>query len=649
MADTAQLQRALIRAHEAGDAEGARALANALKAAQAPADTRPTDRGFGAAVAQGGTFGFADELRGALGAGLDVLGGLASPSQFGERYRDIRDQERAAYARYEEENPGSAMAGELLGGFGTGLVGGARAAGTQVGRKLAANIAARPVGQRAAIAAGAGAAGGAAGGALTGAGEAETLADVPGQAASSAAVGGLLGAAAGPLGEGLVTLGQKGLGAARRALAPSDEQRAAGQIRKALERQGQTPQEAAGRMAALGPGATLADTGQGTRGLLDAMATQPGETAEAAGRQLARRSRMQIDELTEAIGRGRAAEAIDASKVARQEQASPLYQQAFAEGVPHTDTLEDLFSRPAVKSAWSKAKRRGQDISGVDPARLGDVRPSLEGWQATKEALDDRVSALLRAGKNKEAREIQENILAPLLAELDSASPTYAAARNIWADSKSFDDAVEAGKKFIREPAGETERALARLTDADRDAYKIGAVQAIDDMLSAQGWTHDATKRFNTPKMQRKLQALLGPEEYVDFMNRLEASRVKQQTFGLVGKGSQTAARTAAREDESMTAALRDFGVDVLTGQSPTVAGVGRAAQMLKNLPVGGTPESARNLIGRSLLETDPQAVERLLLQAYAPRPPLVTQGAGLLPFAAGVPLGAGAGLLAAQ
>ena len=412
-------------------------------------------------------------------------------------------------------------------------------------------------------------------------------------------------------------------------------------VRRAIEAQG-GPSEAAGRSAALGPGATLADTGEQTLALLDSMASQPGATATQAGRQLARRSRRQIDELTEAIGEGRAAEAIEASKRFRSEQASPLYEQAFAEGVPHTDTLEELFSRPAVVRAWQAAKRRGQNISGIDPDAYGSTRPSLEGWQAVKESLDDQVSALRRAGRDKQAIEIEQNILDPLLAELDEASPLYREARQMWAGSKAFDDAIEKGRRFVREPSAVATGTLEALGDAEREAYKIGAVQAIQDMLESQGWTHDATKRFRTPRMERKLKALLGSEEYADFANRLEASRVKQATFGRVGKGSDTARREAFRADQAMAQALADFGADVVSTGSATLPFFTRAAQGVRQL--GQAPESARNLAGGMLLDED---VLRAIRAAYAPAPPIVTQGAGLLPaLAAPIAAPAAAGLL---
>lgn len=640
------------------------------------ADSRPqvgTLRGLAGQASQGGLAGFGDELRGYYGSLLDNYGHLvtgnpqitdASGESIGllDSYRRNRDLARGEFERYAEENPGASLSANLGGALTTGLAGGGVAAGTQVGRNVALGLAGLPFRSRVAASIPIGGAGGAVGGALAGAGEAPEIEGVPRAAGEGALLGAALGAAAGPVGEGLVTGGQKAIGALGRRLMPSADDRANAAIRRAVERQSPDAplpaSEAAGQLERLGgatSGATLGDTGSSTLGLLDSMASQPGQTGDLAGRQLARRSRNQINDLTDAIGSGRAADAIDESRAFRTAQASPIYERAFQRGITHNDELQEVFTtiEDLLPGAWNKAKRFGRaelrnEGSDLGADALGDAVPSLRGWQFVKRRLDDAVDSARRQGNADEAR-VLESTRSRLLRELDSQSPDFATARGMWAGSKSFDDAIESGQRFMREPSSVTQRQIDSLSDADREGYTIGAVQAMNDVLESGGFTTDVTRRLRTPRMERKLKALLGPEQFSDFMNRIEASRVMQSTFGRVGQGSQTAARAAQVADQGMANAVLGAGADLLQGESLARTGLNRGSQMLRNSPIGGMPESARDLIGRRLLETDPDEQLRILQQAFARRPPVPASGAGLLPATAGAGLGLGAGLLSTR
>lgn len=120
--------------------------------------------------AQGATFGFGDEIAGAIAAAIPG----------GKGYREARDASRENLARIRGEMPEAAFLAEVAGGFavpGAGTVGAARTgatAGSAIGRAAAA---------------------GAASGALYGAGEADELEDVPGDALAGGLLGGFIGGA----------------------------------------------------------------------------------------------------------------------------------------------------------------------------------------------------------------------------------------------------------------------------------------------------------------------------------------------------------------------------------------------------------------------------------------------------------------------
>lgn len=89
-------------------------------------------------AAQGASLGLADEITGGLGAAYDVSPFGNSPiDQLVERYRQNRDESRAAYDAAKKANPKTYLGGEIGGGLATMLVPGL---GVAKGAKLAQAI-----------------------------------------------------------------------------------------------------------------------------------------------------------------------------------------------------------------------------------------------------------------------------------------------------------------------------------------------------------------------------------------------------------------------------------------------------------------------------------------------------------------------------
>lgn len=172
----------LSQFEEVPAASGGRAL-DLSQFEEVPAASKPGKlESFGRGALQGVTFGFADELTGAL------------ESLFTDKtYSQSRDESRANYRAAKEANPGTYLAGELGGGLATmAIPGGAIARG--------AGAAAKAGGFAANAVRGAGA------GILSGIGqsEAEDLEGIAKDAAVSGLVGGAVGGVAGTVGEKLL-------------------------------------------------------------------------------------------------------------------------------------------------------------------------------------------------------------------------------------------------------------------------------------------------------------------------------------------------------------------------------------------------------------------------------------------------------------
>jgi hypothetical protein len=210
-------------------------------------------------VVQGATFGFGDELR----AGTDALAAGLTGGNMGETYDRSLAANREGLRRDMETNPAGAVVGQVAGGVGTALVGGAAAGAA--GLTAAAGRVLAPVAARLnPLLAGAArvTAGGAAGGAATGFGEGEGgLARRLDAAGEGAVIGGAAGAAT-----------HGAFGAANRMLNP---------IRSNL-----SPEAAALRAAAQAEGIPLSvgqETGSGFMKNVDSQLAQlPGSAGLAA-------------------------------------------------------------------------------------------------------------------------------------------------------------------------------------------------------------------------------------------------------------------------------------------------------------------------------------------------------------------------------
>lgn len=621
-------------------------------------------RGAAGTFLSGATAGFLDELGGEVRASpatqIAARGGLqplAAPLQ--PDPLDAQARAREQLAGFEARNPGTALALNIGGGLAGGLTGGRLAA--EAFPRLARTLPAMPAGQRALAAGSIGAAGGGVGGGLAGAGEAPTMADVPLYAGRGAALGAALGGPLGALGDLGAAAFQRGGAAIRNRFFAPPQVRAERAMTRGMERTGMGAGDLAGRQQMLGPEAVAADTSTALLHELDSMASQPGRTGALAGRELARRSRRQIDRATDALGEGEALAGLELAQQTRKQVANPLYRQAFAEGIEHTDELDELIQRDAMQRAFNVAKRRYSMIGGGDINRLqqpyqrvtivdgeevvDDVMvPTLEGWQEIKEVLDDARSG---AKGNKLAGRIKNELLRPLLSELDEQAPRYRVARGIWSDAASFEEAIEEGRKFINEPSAVTIDRLKKLTDSERQGYRIGAIQSLQDKIESPTYTSDVTRIFNTPKMRRKLDALFSRDELVNFLNEIEALRTMQRTFAKVGQGSDTARRAAFAEDEGLAREVLGVAADIAGGQTATGAVASRIPSAIRRLPVGGMPEEARDIYGQMLMSTDPLDLIRGDLRTLYPPPLPPTRGAGLLPpLATSAPAGVAGGLL---
>ena len=77
---------------------------------------------FGQGALQGATAGFSDEIGGALGAGMEKLAGNPQNKSVKELYQEYRDFQRGRNEQAQKQNPGSNLAGNVVGAIGSGIL-----------------------------------------------------------------------------------------------------------------------------------------------------------------------------------------------------------------------------------------------------------------------------------------------------------------------------------------------------------------------------------------------------------------------------------------------------------------------------------------------------------------------------------------------
>jgi hypothetical protein len=228
-----------------------------------------------------------------------------------------------------------------------------------------------------------------------------------------------------------------------------------------------------------------------------------------------------------------------------------------------------------------------------------------------------------------------------LLSEIDRLNPDFASARAKWAGAAQFEDMLEKSNRFMTISGAEFENLMKDLPKIDREAVRIGAIQAIEDKIERGQWTQNVAKFFQTPAMERKMRLLFDTKEgFSAFKNKLKASAAKQATFDAVRGQSATARRTAAASESNSWVDKLTAAADSLSSPAQAVRrGVGLLGRVKP-----GMSEKARTATAELLLEQDP--IQRLANMRYtsglltAPPPP---PGIPLAPSAVGGLLGTGA------
>lgn len=617
-----------------------------------------TQRGVMTAL-QGPTFGFLDELAGAVTAPFTAIGQNIPLSQ---AYQQGRDIVRGQTESFEKERPFTAAGLQIAASGPMALLKAPTAIGRAImptitsaapsvaptvqaaGRYLTAAPATGQVmglGQRTAQAGASGAGYGFISG--LGASTEENAFDILQDAAKSTIVGGTLGAATQPV--------QSVLGAGGRQIMARVSPTAAGtyaqqKVAESLIRD--VPEDlsssaltmAQRRLTRLGPEARIADVGgKSTRNLLDVQATLPGTTAEAAERAIRERQSGRAGRLMtsadEALGTQGAQylAKLEDFSTQRFNESRPYYAAVDKATAKVDDAVADVLNKSQAVQRDAELLFKTKTGQTIDLSQLqpGQTVP-MNVLDSLKQSLYDASQSLRRSGSNEQAN-AYDQVRLKLIGELEKQSPkiggqsAYTMALKTWAGPSQMMDAAEVGRSVMRGDILDVQQATKGLSPSEIDAFRIGALQALRQSTGTEAGQTSLLKMWKEPATQERLKAAFG-NDYRTFAAAV-AKEARLKGLESTGRGSQTAARLAGTADLDI-APLGATAAAVSTGNP---MGIIAAATNLANQT--RTPEAVRNEIGRILLSRDPKELEKLseiIRQVNASR----SRAAGAAGFGAG-------------
>lgn len=580
---------------------------------------------------QGPTFGFLDELAGAVAA------------PFG-KYKDVRDYVRGATQQFRQDYPITAPITSAMTAAPTMMFGGGAPSSAPVvaGMLPKAMQAARVGGIQ---------------GAISGAGESQAQ-DLSGLAADIAKGGAAGGVTAG-IGQGVLGAGGAiGSNIAQRVMPQSAQNAATVKLAEALMR-GEprgtvfaqtgaisTPAgRAAARIERFGPEATIADvSGQAPKKLLDVLATLPGKTSDAVERlikerQAGRAGRIMsaADEALGTQGKGYVA-TLDALETAQKTASKPLYDALEGVSVRIDKDLYNLLQRApeAHKAAEKLARTEGKMPIDLSALKVGDDVPfdAIDTMKKTLWQLAENEKPNFKATAQSRA---YDNLRTTLTQKMDDLSPKdeagnsiYRLARDAFAGPAELKTAVETGRTAMKVDSLKIAELTKGMSASELEAFKIGALQSLRDKVGLEAGQTSLLRMWKEPSTSDKLREIFG-NDYRKFSTEV-AKEARLKALESTGRGSPTAARLFAAGDLD-NQALMNAAQAAKSGLSGDVVEAAKSVGKAWNRVA--MPEATRNKLAEMLMSRGPEAqanlqnVDQLIraLNADAARRAAITGG----------------------
>lgn len=531
--------------------------------------------------------------------------------------------ERHGIATTREQHPGRAMATEIAGAALPGIVAGMFTGGATVPAT---------VGRAAAIGAGYGG--------LSGFGQGEGAKD----RLVDTGVGTALGTAAAPVfnvGARILGSGWKGLagyGPETRASLQADKI-----LREGMESEGLSPAQITSAMGAADKPLSLIDVGDSFTSMARAVKSMPGEGKSIVADFLKGRDREYFNRVTSdlhaAFGKkARLFDELEALSLARQRMGNKLYGEAFKHKIPVTkDLLSLLGEPPSMQRAWGHAYELSRERRAKLPKlALNDKGMLVDSAGDVVTHVDTRFLHYLKMGLDREVfagkmpsgsgtsidkallNDIKTNRI-KLLDYIGKHNPAYTLARNKWAGSMQIEEAMDTGRSLYKADVDTLRREIQDMSVNEREAFRIGAMQAMFDKIESAVETGNIAKGLLRSRKHKQLLALTfdqtehGQKAANRFINNLEHEIDMKARSGFV-LGQTATAETQAFQTMLREGAQRDVALPDNLGGS-VIAMLRENAAELEEQQL----RRVNKLLAEALTDTNPAVVNRLMGEAESP------------------------------
>lgn len=377
--------------------------------------------------------------------------------------------------------------------------------------------------------------------------------------------------------------------------------------------------------------------GETTRALARSVANNSPEARSAIEKAATERFATQGDRATDFVKRiaGGSVDDLafqDAVSNAARAANQPAYRRAMSSPKAQamwTPEFEQLMQAPAIQKAATDATTRGANratAEGFAPVRNpfetvngkltlrrnpdgSSAKPNLAFWDQVKRNLDGQIGTAKRAGDDTLAGDLTA-LKRKLVGTLDTAVPEYSMARRGAATFFDAEDALEAGRKFARQPRSipEAKRAHAGFSSAEKAAFSTGfASEMIDAIKSTRDGVNVVNKIFKSQAAREQVELVFGPQKAKAMEAYLRVETLADRLRGAMGNS------TTARQ--LMELGLGAGGGLAIGGDWQSMA-IGAVAA--KGARVLGQRADARMMqeIAKLLTSDDPQALAKATAQA---------------------------------
>ncbi len=349
-------------------------------------------------------------------------------------------------------------------------------------------------------------------------------------------------------------------------------------------------------------------------------------------------------------------EVLDELHKSKLASARPLYDEAFAPRsdlagkvfAPWDERLQQFLDDPIIKEGMGKGIRIQQmealadgvpfnfqeyAVKGFDDAGeliIGGT-PNLRAMDAAKRGLDETInSARDDFGNIKWTEYLRavDRVRRSLVNKLDDITTdetgrsAYKEARAAYAGPASLEDAAWMGRKFLRGDEELTAKAVAKMSEPEKDAFRVGARREISSMINKD--TQSAVTKFAEKKgeLWNKLRLVFPDDEtFSAFRADIQAELGKAKTEGFIGPRTlsptagiqQDVAELGRQLPESSMRGLEAAG-ELMAGRPfRAMATFARPAIDYIQRPSAKTAET----LAQALTETNPQ-MQASMLDALA-------------------------------